>query len=73
MVEEMGEVESEQVAAAVIKKVAQNKKRKLNEDIELKQLNRGKILKIMIASHATSNFQKKEVQVKAATVGQIKK
>ena len=27
----------------------------------------------MIASHATSNFQKKEVQVKATTVGKIKK
>ena len=69
----MGEVESEQVAAAVIKKVAKNKKRKLNEDIELKQLNGGKNLKIMIASHATSNFQKKEVQVKATMVGKKRK
>ena len=69
----MGEVESEQVAAAVIKKVAKNKKRKLNEDIELKQLNGGQNLKIMIESHATSSFQKKEVQVKATTVGKIKK
>ena len=60
----MGEVESEQVAAAVIKKVAKNKKRKLNEDIELKQLNGGQNLKIMIESHATSSFQKRKLKLR---------
>ena len=59
----MGEVESEQVAAAVIKKVAKNKKRKLNGDIELKQLNGGQNLIIMIESHATSSFQKRKLKL----------
>ena len=73
LVGEQGDDESEQVAAAIVKKVARDKIKKVNEEIKLKQLSGGKKLTVKVESKAATSYKKKEVQVKAKTIGEIRK
>ena len=65
--------ELEQVAAAIVKKVATDNNGKLDDEMKLKQLNGGQKLRLKIDPKGSTSYRKKEVQVEAKTIGKIKK
>lgn len=73
LVTEQGADATEQVTAALVKKVSEAKNLKPEEEIGLEQLKGGSKLTIKVASKSNSQYKKKEVQVKAVTIGKIKK
>ena len=58
LVWKQGEHELEQVTAAIVKKVATDKNRKLDDEIKLKQLNGGQKLRVKIDPKASTNYKK---------------
>ena len=68
LVGKQGNDELEQVAAAIVKKVAIDENIKLDEEIKLKQLNGGQKLRVKIDPKASMSSRKKEVQVEAKTI-----